>query len=402
MKSKGKIIAIILAILAILAGLLGYHFRRNNIFDKLDNLKVLDCKTGKNETNNIDKFLHCNLNPRSVVIFEPNTYHHECIPGYAKYFTDLGYSVDILLIKGNEDSMCLFEPDQNLRIFTYDNLDQISKDSKLTKKLKERFNKYDFVFVNTTDPNKKEIYENLGFLENKNSLFVAHDINFVKDAMKMQNFFDENRVISLGNFASSGSVYVNPHYFGKINKKSKNSKTRFFVTSTSGKNYEYLINAVQELNKEKLDFEIVVTGRSDSLKEDILPNDIKDKFIFKRGLSYKDMYKEIENSDYVLVIFDPENSSDEPFKNLRVTGSAQLSYGFLKPCIMHSEFANIYSMTNENSILYNNKTLTSSLRKAIIASNSQYKEIQNNLLKLTENISKLSIENLKKAMKYNF
>jgi len=397
MKNKVKIISIIVAIFAVLAGAIAYRYRHEII----DMLKVVNCKTGKSETNDFESFFHCNLSPRSVVIFEPNPYHHECIPGYAKYFTDLGYSVDILLIKDNEDSMCLFEPDEKLRIFLYDSLEQISNDKKVCEKLKNRFNKYDFVFVNTTDPGKKDIYSALGLLQNKNSLFVAHDINFVKYDMNMEEFFNENRVISLGNFASSGSVYVNPHYFGKVIEKNKNKKTRFFITSTKGKKYDYLIDAVKQLNKEKLDFEIVVVGRNQTLSEKTVPAEIKNKFIFKGSVSYKEMYKQVNESDYIIVIFDPENPEDEPFKNLRVTGSSQLSYGFLKPSIMHSEFAGNYSMTNENSILYNNKTLEEALRKAIKSSDSEYKEMQENLLKLKENIYKLSLENLKKAMKYS-
>ena len=48
-----------------------------------------------------------------VIIFEPNAYHYEILPGFAKYFLDLGYEVDLLVHAheemGNEMQLCNFD-----------------------------------------------------------------------------------------------------------------------------------------------------------------------------------------------------------------------------------------------------------------------------------------------------
>ena len=59
---------------------------------------------------------------KTVLIFEPNNYHFECLPGYTKYFIDLGYNVDILSLNNSLDSFCLFEEKYKIRFFVYDDL----------------------------------------------------------------------------------------------------------------------------------------------------------------------------------------------------------------------------------------------------------------------------------------
>ena len=67
------------------------------------------------------------IKKRTVLIFEPNRYHFECLPGYAKYFIDLGYNVDILSRKFGFDSFYLFKEKYKIRYFVYDDITQFSK-----------------------------------------------------------------------------------------------------------------------------------------------------------------------------------------------------------------------------------------------------------------------------------
>ena len=342
--------------------------------------------------NYLKDFFDCEIKEKTIIIFEPNRYHHECIPGYAKYFTDLGYNVDTLIIKKTEDSLLLFHPKEKLRIFLFDNLKQIEKN---IKKIKNKFKKYDYIFINSTDKNKKEIYKNLGVFDFYNSIFVAHDINFIKRIV-MDNLFNENKIITLGKFKKG--VQVNPHYFGNYVLRNKNNKTKFFVTSTINRDYKYLINSVEILKNEGLNFEIVVIGRCKNFNSNIVPENIKNYFIFRHNISYSQMYSEIKYSDYVIITLNPKNKDNIIFKNLRITGSSQLVYGFLKPAIIHKEYAELYNMTNKNSFIYN-KNFTDVMREAINFNNKQYNEMRDNLKSLSNKIYKLSFENLKKIMK---
>lgn len=381
----------------ILATAVGGYIFRDPIRDTVGKIKhsssPVQCKTGNSEVNSLYDFKYCTVREKSVVIFEPNSYHHECLPGYAKYFTDLGYNVDTLIIGGNENSMIYFEPQDNLRIFTYDSLEQINASCGI---LKERFNKYDYILIHTTDPGKKDLYTKLGVYDTEKSLFIAHDIDFLKN-MGMQKYFDEKRVLTLGNFKDG--LQVNPHYFGEFEQKTKNEKTRFFITSTAGRKYENLVEAAKTLKKEGEKFEIIVVGRSTDFTEKNIPEKLKENFVFKHGLPYKEMYEEVQNSDYIIIPLDPENENDNAFKNLRMTGSAQLAYGFLKPIIINKEFAGNYRASEKTGFTYENASFTDVMRQAVKLNAKEYKIKQNNMKTVAKEIYQVSLENLKTAMR---
>ena len=141
MNKRNKKFIGLIAISILAAGITGY-FSRGYITQALssykENLKTVYKSYASHKS--LKNFLSSETKPNSVLIFEPNPYHHECMPGYAKYFSDLGYNLDVLIIKGNEDSLSLFEPQDKLRIFTFDNLEQIDLTS---DKLSNKFSNFD-------------------------------------------------------------------------------------------------------------------------------------------------------------------------------------------------------------------------------------------------------------------
>ena len=68
---------------------------------------------------NVINLLNFNITNNTVLIFEPAEYHHECTPGYTKYFLDLGYNVDIILDNFGRNTFCLFNILQNIRIISF-------------------------------------------------------------------------------------------------------------------------------------------------------------------------------------------------------------------------------------------------------------------------------------------
>jgi len=378
--------------------IIGGYLSRNHIVNGMNYFKnkIYSSFRSNISLNTFDDFLSSSPPSNTVLIFEPNNYHHECLPGYAKYFVDLGYSVEVLIKNGNEDSLELFEPKNKVKAFSFDSLDEISEASdKVASKLKS----YSFALLQSTDPDRKKLIEKMGFLDNPNTLFIAHDTNYIK-TMGMQDYFNQNRVLTLGGFEEG--VYVNPHYFGNISKKAKNAKTRFFITSTSGRNYESLIDAALKLKEKNLEFEIIVTGRSENFSADSLPKNLKDNFSFKYNLKYSQMYEEVKNSDFIIMSLDPENTYDNIFKNCRCTGTAQLVYGFLKPAIVHKDFAEPYKFNSENSLIHSGNDIEEVLEKAVKMKNKEYVSKQLCLEKTSQQVYNSSLENLKKVLKSNF
>ena len=141
------------------------------------------------------------------------------------------------------------------------------------------------------------------------------------------------------------------------------------------------------------------TGRSFTFNSKSIPKNIRNKFIFKHRAKYSELYRYVISSDYIIILLDPKNDYDKLFKAFRVSGSRQLSYGFLKPSLINQEFADFYNFNKENSLIYNNLDLFSAMKKAILLNRNEYKKLQN-FIQITKNeVYKISIENVKKIVK---
>ena len=162
--------------------------------------------------------------------------------------------------------------------------------------------KYDFVLVQSTDKKRKKLYIKLEFLKRNNSIFVFHDITFADRIYK--NYFNSSRIWTLGNM--SRGRQVNPHYFGNIKIRKHNAKTRFFMTSTYGRRYNYLIKTVRKLHRNKFSFEIIITGRSKRFLKEKIPKSLHKIFKFKPKVSFFKLYKYVESSDFIIIPLNPK------------------------------------------------------------------------------------------------
>ncbi len=194
--------------------------------------------------------------------------------------------------------------------------------------------------------------------------------------------------------------FLNPHYFGnfKINNRSKNKITRFFITSTTRRNYQPLISAVEKLKEENLEFHVIVVGKYNTFTIHNISEKLFENFTFKYNIPYEDLYYEVNNSDYIIINLDPNSIIDEPFRKTRVSGSIQLSYGFLKPVIINKYFADIFNFNSNNSFIFDNFNFTATIRNALKIGNKAYKNIVKNLNFGAEKIYKDSLYNVKTCL----
>ena len=133
----------------------------------------------------------------------------------------------------------------------------------------------------------------------------------------------------------------------------------------------------------------------------IKPN-LTDNFKFKYKISYSELYQAVERSDYIILPFNPKDKYSNEYKNFKVSGSMQLVYGFLKPALIHQEFANFYNLNNKNSLIYNNFNFYDVMKQAILLSNKIYKNLQDHLQLVERQIYKTSINNIKKTIINNY
>ena len=332
------------------------------------------------------------INNKTILILELYPYHSECSPGFSKYLIDLGFYVDIIMDKYGKDSFNLFEFKDKIRLITYNYSKKINF---AEEKFKFFFRKYSFIIVQTVDNVVAKTVSYIDLLCDHKVIFVFHFTKYYK-ILNFKKIENQKRIWFIGHF--SIGLYINPHYIGKIKLKNKNNKTRFFVVSTIYRNYNYLVSAALKLKEENIDFDVIVVGKIKRFEKNHINKEIMNNFIFHYNVTFSELYKEVDNSDYIIITLDPDNKKDLIFRNQRATGSIQLSYGFKKPVLIHKEFSSIYNMTEDNSFLFNKNNFYNVMKEAILLNNEKYKIKQRNLIKLSNLIYKTSLENVNKTV----
>ena len=340
----------------------------------------------------LSKLSKWNIKDKTILLFEPNHYHYECSPGYAKYFVDLGYNVDVLMKKQGKDSFYFFENKDKIRLFIYDNLKQIRNYAKV---LRSHFRSYSYIVIQTLSTKTFGTISKLGLNRNGKVIYIFHFTYYYK-ILHFSSIKNKNRVWTLGNF--SVGLQVVPFYIGNLKLKNKNKRTRFFTVSTVSRQYNYLISAFEKLKDNNFDFDVIVVGKVKRFSTKNISEKLKDNFIFNYKVNYETLYKLVYSSDYIIITLDPDDKKNRIFKNKKVTGSAQLSLGFIKPALINKYFQDKYDMNEENSFPFDKINIYNTLKKAILFNNENYKKMQLNLINLANKAKEKSMINIKKTL----
>lgn len=340
----------------------------------------------------LSKLSKWNIKDKTILLFEPNHYHYECSPGYAKYFVDLGYNVDVLMKKQGKDSFYFFENKDKIRLFIYDNLKQIRNYAKV---LRSYFRSYSYIVIQTLSTKTFGTISKLGLNRNGKVIYIFHFTYYYK-ILHFSSIKNKNRVWTLGNF--SVGLQVVPFYIGNLKLKNKNKRTRFFTVSTVSRQYNYIISAFEKLKDNNFDFDVIVVGKVKRFSTKNISEKLKDNFIFNYKVNYETLYKLVYSSDYIIITLDPDDKKNRIFKNKKVTGSAQLSLGFIKPALINKYFQDKYDMNEENSFPFDKKNIYNTLKKAILFNNENYKKMQLNLINLANKAKEKSMINIKKTL----
>lgn len=338
-------------------------------------------------------FVKSKIKSNSVLITEFEKYHLECLPGFTKYFLDLGYNVDILLDSTLGESMKKFKPFSKLRIFEFKKKKQIKKKFKLlSKKLK----KYKYLFLETLEKKFIPFYKKLGFYDNPNSLFVIHHIDEIHH-LGIKTFISKNQVFGLTDY---GLIpYLNPNYFGNFKLTYEKGKNSFFITSTKLRNYKHFIDGVFFLKNNSIDFEINVVGRFRNFRKVHVPKELRRYFHFYGNVRYQKLYEIVNKSDFIILNLYPDRKNDNLFRTFRATGNAQLAYGFYKPVLIEENFAKAYKFSNNTAIIYKGHNISSAMLEAVKMTKNEYLNMSVNVKYLQEKIYNISLNNLKNVLK---
>jgi hypothetical protein len=339
---------------------------------------------------------------KRALVFEINSSHGEVIPGYIKYFYDLGYQVDALMNEALGDLQPLSRvPADYIHNIYSCNITTIKSILK-----SEQISKYKYVcatsnLIYTTKdikrcPSLVEFLPDLNISQDK-LLIVEHHLDKLNQLS--QNKYKTIILADLPVVIRRKKIaVVNPHYFGDIKITSKNSLTNFIIVGSienNRRNYDLLVSTVKALVNDGIDnFKITVIGWRGKLPS--LHKTIKKKFDFKGRIDYPEMYDELEKADFFLPMLDPEKHEHDIYLTTSTSGSFQLIYGFRKPCLLANKFTKMHGFNDDNCLIYeNNSDLEKMMKAAITMSREEYGEKQNNMAKYANHLYDSSLNNLK-------
>ncbi|MBR7127065.1 MAG: hypothetical protein IKD09_00585 [Lentisphaeria bacterium] len=341
------------------------------------------------------------IKKNTFIVWEPcSKSHAEVVPGYVKYLLDLGYHVSVLV---------------NVERYWEGLFDRYAKNDNISLNFMSKRNIRKFFKTNDLSSVKGVLVTTVGKLCKDTDLESAYT-HFAKGVDRKKLFFvehdakiaiDENRwcdkVITLRklNYRNAESIVVNPHYFGKVEVRGKNSDVVNFVTvgaiNPKRKNSTMIIDAVKSLHDKGIEnFRVTVIGKG-KLKD--LPDDLRKYFDIKGRLDFRDMYSELEKADFMLTAYDDENPLHQRYNTVGTSGNFQLVYGFLLPCVIIKSFAELNGFNSENSIIYEGvSSYASAMEEAINISSSDYTKLQNNLQTYVKSLFDSSLKNLQEAI----
>jgi len=347
----------------------------------------------KNLTNPTKKLTY---SENTFIIWEPCTHSHaEVIPGYARYLLDLGFEVAIFATPARFDE----------GLFSKFNDSRIQLHRLPQWKIRRHFNKNGLgaargILITTARKlSGQENYELESSIfsqrtPNQKLLLVDHDI---KATHKNGTLSSQIITLRQPHYKNAITTVVNPHYFGEFPKSVLRKDAVNFITigamRKKRRNTTLLINAAEALHRQGIfKFKITVIGKG-SLAG--IPSHLKLYFDIKGRIDFSQLYSELENADFFLTLLDPENPEHNRYITTGTSGSFQLIYGFLRPCLIAKKFAEINQFTPNNSIIYNsNDELAEAMKKAISLSHEDYEALQKSLQMTADAIYKQSLANL--------
>ncbi len=340
----------------------------------------------------------------AILIVEVNPVHGEVLPSFIKYFYELGFSVDLLLDTNHEIMQDLVCVNKYLYRVVY------ASEPVIRMLLQsDLLHKYKYILFNsntlyrikgTTMPGWPNIYE---FFYNKINM-PENKVISIEHRMELLHKAHRNKLVVISDIQypsdkKTTSAFVT--YAGDIFEPHLLNLRRTFVVvgavENVRKNHALLFGTVRKLVAEKIEnFKVVVIGKGAKPE---LAKDIENFVDFKGELTYPEMYKIINNSDFILGLLDPDNVDHDRYITTGTRGTFGLAYSFAKPIILANKFSRVHYFTTENSILYDtNDNFFDAIKQAIFITNQEYEKKCNEMKKLQEKLRKRSLDNLQEML----
>lgn len=341
---------------------------------------------------------------RSVLMVEPNSFHGEILPGYIHYFNQLGFEVVLLWRKANAESG-VFRRLSGAELPTMFTVSPFWLRCSLASVPRGRYQQllltssylvipggYYGLFINYLTHHS--------ILHRQTYLMVEHSLPNLEDYFNKGDFQPKHVfLLSDLDIPEESISMLNPHYFGRF-PPHRLCRKRIFVTvgavTSRNRNFGMLIEAVASLEAKGIeDFEIHVVGRG--AKKGLFAN-ASNKIKAYGYMSYDEMYDVVASADFFIPLLDPESEGHRRYLSAETSGSRQLILGFLKPPVIHAEFAKRFGFSRNSAVLYDREGLARGIEQALTLDEACYDAMISKIQNLATTVSVKSLLNLKNAI----
>lgn len=346
----------------------------------------------------IVRLLWLRVKRKTVLLVEPNTFHGEILPGFCKYFQDLGYDVVVMCRYANYREDVFYRYVDKPLLFVFDPLPM-----RWVLQMK-KIAAFDFVLFTSNQifaPDIRMWGEYHGCLKSApksrvGNFYVEH--SFHPDEKSYTTDLKDMFLLTRSAYNGVEVPMLNPHYFGEVRHTPLNQGKRVFIfvgeVSSKNSSISLLIDSVRHLEK-KFEFEVWLVGKgTDTYLQESLPSSIR---TFGRQ-SFEAMFQLLEKADFILPLLDPESDDHKKYLRGLTSGSRQLILGFCKVAVIHNEFAKAYDFSGRDSILYGNSRFSQGMERALTITEKEYADLQQGLRQLAGTVYDESLENLRKRI----
>lgn len=338
--------------------------------------------------------------PNTFIVWEPCTYSHaEVVPGFVKYLLDLGYEVCVCSAPQRFDEglfdrftdpriqLCRMPRRMLLRHFRRHGLGAAAGILITTARKISGANDYAMerrLFA-ATSPHAPV-------------LLVEHDVRRPADHGALTREIITLRQV---HYRDAATTVVNPHHFGSVAVRAKHPAITRFITigalRSARRNTDLLVESVERLRAAgHTGFEVTVIGRG-SLRR--VPAAIRDHLRVLGPVDFRGLYREMDAADFMLPLLDPHNPRHARYLTTGTSGSFQLMFGFLRPCLIERTFAPDHGLDTGNAVVYDgNPGLVAAMAAAIRMSPGHYAALRAALAQSADRLYAASLDNLRRLV----
>lgn len=344
------------------------------------------------------RFMIMRVGRKTVLLVEPNAFHGVVLPGYYKYFRDLGYEVVLFVRYANsKDSVfcrCVERP--RMLVFSPVSMRWALRARKISQ--------FDFVLLTSNQMFDQGVRVNgeyagyLGLVPRARYGVFHVEHSFFPDEQIYSADFDDMFLLTRRTYNGGEVPMLNPHWFGNVSRTPLNQGKRVFIAVGEVKNKNcsipLLLEAVRQLEK-WFDFEVwLVGGGADALLAEALPKSVR-TFGYQ---PFKEMFELMEHADFMLPLLDPKYDAHKRYLKGITSGACLLILGFSKVPLIHSDFAKVYGFSENDSILHGDDRIEQAMERALTMTEEEYADLQQSLQILERDVYNESLENLKQKI----